>query len=117
MCGFHPSLQSKEQARLCLQDHRGFTWRPRQRQSCRCGSLFDSRCYCFECVDSLVGPGASGKVQAMSNWVCFLCLPFPRSGLLQRRKKWRGWLKAFCDRESVRTQWVLGRSLDRKSVV
>ncbi|KAJ8793622.1 hypothetical protein J1605_003630 [Eschrichtius robustus] len=59
-----------------------------------------TRCYCFECVDSLVGPGASGKVQAMSNWVCFLCLPFPRSGLLQRRKKWRGWLKAFCDRES-----------------
>lgn len=40
----------------------------------------------------------------MSNWVCFLCLPFPRSGLLQRRKKWRGWLKAFCDREAVRTQ-------------
>lgn len=42
----------------------------------------------------------------MSNWVCFLCLPFPCSGLLQRRKKWRGWLKAFCDREAVRTQRV-----------
>lgn len=36
----------------------------------------------------------------MSNWVCFLCLPFPRSGLLQRRQKWRDGLKAFCDRES-----------------
>uniref|UniRef100_A0A8C9BXC7 DNA methyltransferase 3 like n=1 Tax=Phocoena sinus TaxID=42100 RepID=A0A8C9BXC7_PHOSS len=59
-----------------------------------------TRCYCFECIDSLVGPGTSAKVQAMSNWVCFLCLPFPRSGLLQRRKKWRGWLKAFCDREA-----------------
>uniref|UniRef100_A0A673T2N4 PHD-type domain-containing protein n=2 Tax=Suricata suricatta TaxID=37032 RepID=A0A673T2N4_SURSU len=59
-----------------------------------------TRCYCFECVDTLVGPGTSGRVQAMSNWVCFLCLPFPRSGLLQRRRKWRGWLKAFCDRES-----------------
>ncbi|XP_032248435.1 DNA (cytosine-5)-methyltransferase 3-like [Phoca vitulina] len=59
-----------------------------------------TRCYCFECVDTLVGPGTSGKVQAMSNWVCFLCLPFPRSGLLHRRRKWRGWLKAFCDRES-----------------
>ncbi|KAF0884253.1 DNM3L methyltransferase, partial [Crocuta crocuta] len=58
-----------------------------------------TRCYCFECVDTLVGPGTSGRVQAMSNWVCFLCLPFPRSGLLQRRRKWRGWLKAFCDRE------------------
>uniref|UniRef100_A0A452VNS5 DNMT3 ADD domain-containing protein n=1 Tax=Ursus maritimus TaxID=29073 RepID=A0A452VNS5_URSMA len=58
------------------------------------------RCYCFECVDTLVGPGTSGKAQALSNWVCFLCLPFPRSGLLQRRRKWRGCLKAFCDRES-----------------
>ncbi|XP_040477587.1 DNA (cytosine-5)-methyltransferase 3-like [Ursus maritimus] len=59
-----------------------------------------TRCYCFECVDTLVGPGTSGKAQALSNWVCFLCLPFPRSGLLQRRRKWRGCLKAFCDRES-----------------
>ncbi|XP_022371938.1 DNA (cytosine-5)-methyltransferase 3-like isoform X6 [Enhydra lutris kenyoni] len=59
-----------------------------------------TRCYCFECVDTLVGPGTSGRAQAMSNWVCFLCLPFPRSGLLQRRQKWRGGLKAFCDRES-----------------
>ncbi|XP_032350266.1 DNA (cytosine-5)-methyltransferase 3-like isoform X3 [Camelus ferus] len=59
-----------------------------------------TRCYCFECVDTLVGPGTSGRVHAMSNWVCFLCLPFPRSGLLQRRRKWRGWLKAFYDREA-----------------
>ncbi|XP_077735497.1 DNA (cytosine-5)-methyltransferase 3-like isoform X1 [Canis aureus] len=58
------------------------------------------RCYCFKCVDTLVAPGTSGRVQATSNWVCFLCRPFPRSGLLQRRRKWRGWLKAFCDRES-----------------
>uniref|UniRef100_A0A2K6UBP5 DNA methyltransferase 3 like n=1 Tax=Saimiri boliviensis boliviensis TaxID=39432 RepID=A0A2K6UBP5_SAIBB len=59
-----------------------------------------TRCYCFECVDILVGPGTSGKVHAMSNWVCFLCLPFSRSGLLQRRKKWRSHLKAFYDQES-----------------
>ncbi|XP_077735503.1 DNA (cytosine-5)-methyltransferase 3-like isoform X6 [Canis aureus] len=59
-----------------------------------------TRCYCFKCVDTLVAPGTSGRVQATSNWVCFLCRPFPRSGLLQRRRKWRGWLKAFCDRES-----------------
>nr|XP_055169455.1 DNA (cytosine-5)-methyltransferase 3-like [Nyctereutes procyonoides] len=58
-----------------------------------------TRCYCFKCVDTLVAPGTSGRVQAMSNWLCFLCLPFRRSGLLQRRRQWRGWLKAFCDRE------------------
>jgi len=67
--------------------------------------MFDYRCYCFECVDTLVGPGTSGKVHAMSNWVCFLCLPFPRSGLLQRRRKWRTWLKAFYDREAVSGSW------------
>ncbi|XP_016068969.1 PREDICTED: DNA (cytosine-5)-methyltransferase 3-like [Miniopterus natalensis] len=59
-----------------------------------------TRCYCFECVDTLVGPGTSGKVQAVSNWVCFLCLPSPQSGLLQRRRKWRERLKAFYDQES-----------------
>lgn len=59
----------------------------------------DSRCYCFECADTLVGPGTSGKVHAMSYWVCFLACPSPRSGLLQRRK-WRTWLKAFYDREA-----------------
>lgn len=62
------------------------------------------RCYCLECVDTLVGPGTSGRVHAMSSWVCFLCLPFARSGLLQRRRKWRGRLKAFHDREAVRSR-------------
>lgn len=41
----------------------------------------------------------------MSNWVCYLCLPSSRSGLLQRRRKWRSQLKAFYDRESVRSPW------------
>ncbi|XP_053775120.1 DNA (cytosine-5)-methyltransferase 3-like [Desmodus rotundus] len=59
-----------------------------------------TRCYCFECVDVLVGPGTSEKVHAMSNWVCFLCLPSSRTGLLQRRRKWRERLKAFYDQEA-----------------
>ncbi|KAK1344275.1 hypothetical protein QTO34_014840 [Cnephaeus nilssonii] len=63
-----------------------------------------TRCYCFECVDTLVGPKTSGKIQAMSNWVCFLCLPSPRNGLLQRRRKWRERLKAFYDQDSVRSR-------------
>lgn len=69
-----------------------------------CGFPSDSRCYCFDCVDTLVGPGTSGKVQAMSNWVCFLCLPSPRNGLLQRRRKWRERLKAFYDQDPVRSR-------------
>ncbi|XP_020023454.1 DNA (cytosine-5)-methyltransferase 3-like isoform X1 [Castor canadensis] len=65
-----------------------------------CESPDCTRCYCFECVDILVGPGTSERVQGMSCWVCFLCLPFSRSGLLQRRRKWRDRLKAFHDREA-----------------
>lgn len=66
------------------------------------GFLLPSRCYCFECVDALAGPGTSGKIQAMSNWVCFLCLPLPRCGLLRQRPKWWRRLKALYDQESVR---------------
>ncbi|XP_028360566.1 LOW QUALITY PROTEIN: DNA (cytosine-5)-methyltransferase 3-like [Phyllostomus discolor] len=59
-----------------------------------------TRCYCFECVDVLVGPGTSERVHATSNWVCFLCLPSSRDGLLQRRRKWWERLKAFYDQEA-----------------
>ncbi|CAH6789884.1 Dnmt3l [Phodopus roborovskii] len=62
-----------------------------------CESPDCTRCYCFECVDILVGPGTSERINAMACWVCFLCLPFSRSGLLQRRRKWRHQLKAFYD--------------------
>ncbi|GAB1295280.1 DNA (cytosine-5)-methyltransferase 3-like [Apodemus speciosus] len=64
-----------------------------------CESPDCTRCYCFECVDILVGPGTSERINAMACWVCFLCLPFSRSGLLQRRKRWRHQLKVFQDRE------------------
>lgn len=97
-----PSVGSRERPVPCLPKCRDFTWWLSPGHFCRCGFLFDSRCYCFECVDTLVSPGTSGRVHTMSNWVCFLCLPFPRSGLLQRRRKWRAGLKAFYDREAVR---------------
>ncbi|XP_075399016.1 DNA (cytosine-5)-methyltransferase 3-like, partial [Tenrec ecaudatus] len=65
-----------------------------------CESPDCTRCYCFECVDTLVSPGTSEKVQTMSNWVCFLCLPFPNNGLLNRRRKWRDRVKALYDQET-----------------
>lgn len=101
-----PGVASMAQARVrdglvSAADGPWFHWWPGPCHLSRCGFLFDSRCYCFECVDTLVGPGTSGKVQALNNWVCFLCLPLPSSGLLRRRPKWRGRLKAFYDREAV----------------
>ncbi|KAM9034410.1 DNA (cytosine-5)-methyltransferase 3-like [Sarcophilus harrisii] len=62
-----------------------------------------NRCYCFECVDALVNPGSSAKFQAMSNWICFLCLPLTsENGLLRKRRKWRENLKDFYNQESQR---------------
>uniref|UniRef100_A0A8C6QHC2 DNA methyltransferase 3-like n=1 Tax=Nannospalax galili TaxID=1026970 RepID=A0A8C6QHC2_NANGA len=66
-----------------------------------CESPDCTRCYCFECVDVLVGPGTSERIHAMNCWVCFLCLPFSQSGLLLRRRKWRHRLKAFYDLEAA----------------
>lgn len=116
-CGSESSLQSEGQALLGLQTARGVRRWPKQSHLRHCGFLCGSRCYCFECVDTLVGPGASGKVQAVSNWLCFLCLPSPRNGLLQRRRKWRERLKAFYDQDPVRsrspdrTDWCRGPQL------
>ncbi|XP_074153508.1 DNA (cytosine-5)-methyltransferase 3-like [Sminthopsis crassicaudata] len=62
-----------------------------------------NRCYCFECVDALVNPGSSAKFQAMSNWICFLCLPLTsENGLLRKKRKWRENLKDFYNQESQR---------------
>lgn len=80
-----------------------------------------TRCYCFECVDALLGPGKAVQAQAQSKWACFLCLPLPGSGLLRRRTQWRARLKAFQDRESVSLVytmlWVLPKGLGRSSRV
>ncbi|KFO28103.1 DNA (cytosine-5)-methyltransferase 3-like [Fukomys damarensis] len=62
-----------------------------------CESPECTRCYCFECVDALVGPGASDKAHGTHSWACFLCLPSPRHGLLRRRRRWREQLKTFHD--------------------
>nr|XP_045005155.1 DNA (cytosine-5)-methyltransferase 3-like [Jaculus jaculus] len=60
-----------------------------------CEDIDCTRCYCFECMDILVGPGTSERIHAMDYWACFLCLPFARNGLLLRRRKWRQQLKDF----------------------
>ncbi|XP_051846549.1 DNA (cytosine-5)-methyltransferase 3-like [Antechinus flavipes] len=68
-----------------------------------CENSSCNRCYCFECVDALVNPGSSAKFQAMSNWICFLCLPLTsENGLLRKRRKWRENLKDFYNQESQR---------------
>nr|KAF6320497.1 DNA methyltransferase 3 like [Pipistrellus kuhlii] len=46
-----------------------------------------TRCYCFECVDTPLGPGTSEKVQAMSKWVCFL-KELTSLGFLENGARW-----------------------------
>lgn len=45
-------------------------------------------------------------MHTISPWVCFLCLPGSRHGLLQRRRRWRTQLKVFHEQEAVRLQSI-----------
>ncbi|XP_004594207.2 DNA (cytosine-5)-methyltransferase 3-like [Ochotona princeps] len=66
-----------------------------------CESPDCTRGYCFACVDGLVGAGSSGHMHTVSPWVCFLCVPGSRHGLLQRRRRWRTQLKVFHEQEAA----------------
>ncbi|XP_078246631.1 DNA (cytosine-5)-methyltransferase 3-like [Pogona vitticeps] len=58
------------------------------------------RCFCEECIDTLVHPGHSKGVRETSPWLCFMCQSQDGHGLLKRRTRWREELKHFYDQES-----------------
>ncbi|XP_062831233.1 DNA (cytosine-5)-methyltransferase 3-like isoform X1 [Anolis carolinensis] len=58
------------------------------------------RCFCEECVETLVCPGHSEEIKDTNPWNCFLCVPNNRYGLLRKKTKWREYLKHFYDQES-----------------
>uniref|UniRef100_A0A670YUB7 DNA methyltransferase 3 like n=1 Tax=Pseudonaja textilis TaxID=8673 RepID=A0A670YUB7_PSETE len=60
------------------------------------------KCFCEECVDTLVYPGHAEEIKETATWICFMCAPQRVNGLLKRRIKWREVLKHFYDQESVR---------------
>lgn len=51
-------------------------------------SLFSCRCFCVECVDLLVGPGAAQAAIKEDPWNCYMCGPKAQYGLLDRRADW-----------------------------
>ncbi|XP_077783920.1 DNA (cytosine-5)-methyltransferase 3-like [Podarcis muralis] len=59
-----------------------------------------NRCFCEECMDSLVCSGFSDEIKKKSPWICFLCAPQRAYGLLKRKRRWRAELKRFYDQES-----------------
>ncbi|XP_042314325.1 DNA (cytosine-5)-methyltransferase 3-like [Sceloporus undulatus] len=58
------------------------------------------RCFCDECVDTLVRPGHSEEIRNTNPWKCFLCTPTNIHGFLKKKTKWREELKQFYDQES-----------------
>ncbi|XP_077587156.1 DNA (cytosine-5)-methyltransferase 3A-like isoform X2 [Stigmatopora nigra] len=65
------------------------------REVLMCGNNNCCRCFCVECVDLLVGQGASHAAIKEDPWNCFMCGPRGAHGLLERRPDWTGRLQRF----------------------
>lgn len=53
------------------------------------------RCFCVECVDLLVGPGAAHAAIKEDPWNCYMCGQKGVFGLLERRTDWPCRLQRF----------------------
>ncbi|EDL78421.1 rCG64126 [Rattus norvegicus] len=60
-----------------------------------CGNSNCFRCFCVECVDLLVGPGAAQAAIKEDPWNCYMCGHKGTYGLLQRREDWPSRLQMF----------------------
>lgn len=59
------------------------------REVLMCGNNNCCRCFCVECVDLLVGPGAAQAAIKEDPWNCYMCGPKDQTyGLLERRADW-----------------------------
>ncbi|XP_037551149.1 DNA (cytosine-5)-methyltransferase 3A [Nematolebias whitei] len=65
------------------------------REVLMCGNNNCCRCFCVECVDLLVGPGAAHAAIKEDPWNCYMCCPKGALGLLERRSDWPSRLQHF----------------------
>ncbi|KAK3563061.1 hypothetical protein QTP86_015863, partial [Hemibagrus guttatus] len=65
------------------------------REVLMCGNNNCCRCFCVECVDLLVGPGAAQAAIKEDPWNCYMCGQKPQFGLLERRADWPSRLQHF----------------------
>nr|UAT11631.1 DNA methyltransferase 3 alpha [Protopterus annectens] len=65
------------------------------REVLMCGNNNCCRCFCVECVDLLVGPGAAQAAIKEDPWNCYMCSPKGLYGLLRRREDWPSRLQMF----------------------
>ncbi|XP_078144184.1 DNA (cytosine-5)-methyltransferase 3B [Centroberyx gerrardi] len=60
-----------------------------------CGNANCCRCFCVDCLDILVGPGASNSARHLDPWRCYMCQPLLQYGVLKRRHDWSLKLQEF----------------------
>ncbi|XP_018121552.1 DNA (cytosine-5)-methyltransferase 3A isoform X1 [Xenopus laevis] len=65
------------------------------REVLMCGNNNCCRCFCVECVDLLVGPGAAQAAIKEDPWNCYMCGHKDICGLLKRRDDWPSRLQIF----------------------
>uniref|UniRef100_A0A8C1JB97 DNA (cytosine-5-)-methyltransferase n=1 Tax=Cyprinus carpio TaxID=7962 RepID=A0A8C1JB97_CYPCA len=65
------------------------------REVLMCGNSNCCRCFCVECVDLLVGPGAAQAAIKEDPWNCYMCGTKHQCGLLERRMDWPCRLQRF----------------------
>uniref|UniRef100_A0A8C7ZPQ9 DNA (cytosine-5-)-methyltransferase n=1 Tax=Oryzias sinensis TaxID=183150 RepID=A0A8C7ZPQ9_9TELE len=60
-----------------------------------CGNVNCCRCFCVDCLDILVDPGASNNARYLDPWRCYMCQPLMQYGILKRRHDWNLKLQEF----------------------
>uniref|UniRef100_A0A7N8X8U4 DNA (cytosine-5-)-methyltransferase 3 beta, duplicate b.1 n=1 Tax=Mastacembelus armatus TaxID=205130 RepID=A0A7N8X8U4_9TELE len=60
-----------------------------------CGNANCCRCFCVDCLDILVNPGASNSARYLDPWRCYMCQPILQYGILKRRHDWSLKLQEF----------------------
>ncbi|XP_027000870.2 DNA (cytosine-5)-methyltransferase 3B isoform X4 [Tachysurus fulvidraco] len=60
-----------------------------------CGNVNCCRCFCVDCLDLLVGAGASNSARDLDPWLCYMCQPLQQYGVLKRRHDWSLKLQEF----------------------
>uniref|UniRef100_A0A3Q3INJ8 DNA (cytosine-5-)-methyltransferase n=1 Tax=Monopterus albus TaxID=43700 RepID=A0A3Q3INJ8_MONAL len=60
-----------------------------------CGNANCCRCFCVDCLDILVSPGASNSARYVDPWRCYMCQPLLQYGAIKRRHDWSLKLQEF----------------------
>ncbi|XP_047223009.1 DNA (cytosine-5)-methyltransferase 3B [Girardinichthys multiradiatus] len=60
-----------------------------------CGNANCCRCFCVDCLDILVEPGASNNARYQDPWCCYMCQPQLQYGVLKQRHDWSLKLQEF----------------------